>query len=236
MAGYNQTRYNIDPFNRSSSGKIWAKTLGYELISSFVAISIEVWVSATAREDIAQAVNGNRGIFVKGRGTENVAAYADGVIYFLAHCNGKEIIGSQSAICSYIYPIMFGSEIIRQYVNMFVDIYPDVLGTEEISGHHHLAMIAYDGTNGGERVSSIISVEAIEEIICYFKDLIMEPGDILVIDADTYNVYLNGENAIHLQSGEWIDELVRETQKLQVQADQRQQNLTVTVLTTERYL
>lgn len=35
-------------------------------------------------------------------------------------------------------------------------------------------------------------------------EITLQPGDILQIDSDTYNVFLNGANAIHLQSGDWI--------------------------------
>lgn len=84
-------------------------------------------------------------------------------------------------------------------------------------------------------INAICDAENNEILICNI-DVTLEPGDVLIIDADTYNVWINQENAIYTHSGDWIDELVRNTRNLSIRADSGESNIEATVLYTERFL
>ena len=74
-----------------------------------------------------------------------------------------------------------------------------------------------------------------EEITCVLK-LTLMPGQRLIVDASNYNVLLDGENMIHTQEGEWLDEISRETTSITVTAAAGQAGLSANILYTERFL
>ena len=63
--------------------------------------------------------------------------------------------------------------------------------------------------------SAVVSAETYEEL---YLDLsvTLQPGDILVVDSDNFRVLLNGENAIKYHSGDWIDELNRDSKSITI--------------------
>lgn len=83
--------------------------------------------------------------------------------------------------------------------------------------------------------ASSVDAEATEETICEIA-VNLAPGDVLTIDAANYNVYINNGNAIHLQSGEWIDTVSRLTREVVVSTDDLNASMSVAVTYTERYL
>ena len=98
----------------------------------------------------------------------------------------------------------------------------------------HIGQLFYETGESTEVVDASVSAIALDEIICELS-VTLKPGQVLVIDANNYNVLLDGQNAIHIQSGAWLDELNRETQNVRITADYPT-NLSATILYTERYL
>lgn len=70
----------------------------------------------------------------------------------------------------------------------------------------------------------------------YIKiDVVLQPGEVLIIDSDNYNVLLGEENVIDKQSGDWLDELTRNTFDISIGSGIAGQ-LEGKLLFTERYL
>ena len=86
-----------------------------------------------------------------------------------------------------------------------------------------------------ELVDAAASLLAFDTRVCIINTT-LRPGQRLIIDAATYNVLLDSENAIHLHSGEWIDELSRETTEINITARSGATSLSANILYTERYL
>lgn len=82
--------------------------------------------------------------------------------------------------------------------------------------------------------SGITSLESTEEFICYL-DLVLQPGERLVIDSDNYNVFIGTENYIHAHSGDWVNELKRETVSISLEGG-NSNSMSASILYTERYL
>ena len=80
-----------------------------------------------------------------------------------------------------------------------------------------------------------MSLEALDLAICYLT-VTLKPGSTLIIDANNYNILLDGENAIELQSGDWLDDLDRETVDIAIGAASGVSGLSASILYTERYL
>ena len=88
---------------------------------------------------------------------------------------------------------------------------------------------------GNELVSQTVDVMAIDEIVCELN-LTLMPGQRLIVDASNYNVLVDGENMIHTQVGEWLDELTRETNSITITAAEGGGGLSANILYTERFL
>ena len=66
-------------------------------------------------------------------------------------------------------------------------------------------------------------------------DVVIPAGSVLVIDSENYNVLLDGENIIDKQSGDWFDELTRNTFDVTIVSG-LEGNLTGSLLYKERFL
>ena len=78
------------------------------------------------------------------------------------------------------------------------------------------------------------------EYVCHIgtaeNPFVLKPGERLVIDANNYNVLLNGQNAIWYQADDWLDDMNRNTISIDITASAGVSNLSATILYTELYL
>ena len=113
------------------------------------------------------------------------------------------------------------------------------IGLEENTGSFTVCSKHFIVTEGGELVSQVATAITVEEILCLINTT-LQPGQKLIIDAGTYNVLIDGENAIYTQQGEWLDELNRNTMSITITAKNANKptlkNLSASILYTERYL
>lgn len=84
-------------------------------------------------------------------------------------------------------------------------------------------------------VDAICDAENNEILTCNI-DVTLEPGETLIIDAATYNVWIDQVNAIYTHSGDWIDEIVRNTRSLVITAASGASNISAKIMYTERFL
>ena len=105
-----------------------------------------------------------------------------------------------------------------------------VLFDGDISQNVNIAGIEYR-----ELITATASWDMFDEKTCVLT-LTLKPGDKLIIDAGTYNVWLNDKNAVYTQSGDWIDELNRNTVLLEVLAASGASNLSTKLYFQEMYL
>lgn len=89
--------------------------------------------------------------------------------------------------------------------------------TAEISCEPHLGNVVMDPNpiQAYGIFGAVVTAEAFEEIILNL-DITLKPGDILVIDSDNFRVLRNGKNAIKYHSGDWIDELNRNSKSITI--------------------
>lgn len=127
------------------------------------------------------------------------------------------------------------SEVVSKSANIGADFCPTASISEEIDADTHLGADFYTVVENFELVSTSASSEAIEIKVCYLN-ITLQPGQRLIIDATNYNVLLDGENAIHTQSGDWIDALNRMTSSLEIDAQSGRGNIEASIMYTERFL
>lgn len=236
---FNLAQYNLTAYNSGSDSAIWINAILSENVTPVIGTNSETYLFATGNEKVLtdQLLLGN-GVYIFGSGGENV---------------GKDIVGGMSSV---VLGDVFGYETITEEIAAASEVRPPTVGMEQVTGDLHMGTViqppyamaeeTIDGVattdketyliaSGYELVSTSITLEAVDIIVCELH-LTLKPGQKLVVDAINYNVLLDGENAIWAQSGAWIDELTRETSSISVNASSGVANLSANILYTERYL
>lgn len=99
----------------------------------------------------------------------------------------------------------------------------------------HLSSKTYAASDVLDLIDAHCDVQSFEILTCVITAT-LPPGQTMVIDAGTYDVWINGQNAVYTHSGDWFDELNRNTQNFTINAASGRAYLSATILYTERYL
>ena len=235
---FNQAPFNQTSFDVGSTGVIWLEMLIQEKITAVVGTSQEIYISVPASERmISGGARGGNGIFISGEASEAVS--------------DAEIIGEHSTM---IGPITAAETVSGEAVCRSNTWLKAVAGIEIAADVKIGSVICVVGTAAEvitarayteketwliaafyELMSGSASLEAVDIEVCELN-LTLKPGQRLVVDAVNYNVLLDGQNYIWAQSGEWIDELSRDTSSISITAATGVGNLEASILYTERYL
>ena len=236
--GFNRSSFNRSPFNiPSGSNAIQAKAEGFEVIDCSIGSALDFRGRATGYERVNESCFGSSGWIKSATGAETIdELVATGDMYVLAIATGDEIAEADVLLSADVFPAVAGTETVAGNNALSADIVTDVTGAETIDAETALGANILGGLlSGYEFVDESASLENIDTKTCYLT-LTLRPNQVLIIDANTYNVLLDGQNAIEVQSGDWIDELNRNTVDLKIEAASGSANLDATILYTERYL
>lgn len=234
---YNQNAYNLAPFNLSESGNAqWLSVDGYENVNAFVGISTEVYLFCIPHERVDVSVHGERFKQFEADFHEvigyNVAL--EGTYWMDVQMN--ESIYTNSVISSEMkFKAVDCVETISEEIFKGCHVAFNANGLEELLKDIVWHIDYFTAAAGNELVSQTSNAIAIDEVVCELK-LTLMPGQRLIVDASNYNVLLDGENMIHTQVGEWLDELTRETTSITITAAEGGAGIGANILYTERYL
>lgn len=236
---YNLAGFNNTAFNSGSEGNIWLDVLFQELVTPSLGTSMEVFVHAIGNERINQATRIGNGVYISSAiGTETVnEGITTGMSSIvLGAISGRETVASEATVMSENHISVSGNENVN-YEDLWLgaDVYVKAIGSETIGAQAITDKETYLIIKGYELVSSSATLEAVDIKVCEIN-ITLEPGQKLVVDAINYNVLLDNENIIWAQSGEWIDEMTRETSSISISASAGVNNLSANILYTERYL
>lgn len=109
------------------------------------------------------------------------------------------------------------------------------IASDAITGSLILSADNFTSTETLDLIDTSCSVLSLEFLTCVLT-VTLKPGQTMVIDANTYNVWIDGENAVYTHSGDWLDELDRNTQNFVITAASGGKNISASILYTERYL
>lgn len=163
-------------------------------------------------------------------------ANADVLSYFWQKLTIQENITGAFAISNNALISMLSSDVLTGKLKISQKVLSSAAASTEITmGNRHLSQ--YVMTNGEtlDLIDAISSVESLKLKTCVLT-LTLKPGQTLIVDANTYNVWIDGENAVYTHSGDWLDELDRNTQKFEITAGTNLRHLSASILYTERYL
>ncbi len=163
-------------------------------------------------------------------------------------CSKAEMIGcswrqisSSDQFDAEIYPsiVVFTqaqtNDAFTEQAHLSEQVFQAAAANDAITGRFILGFDAFTGAESYDLIDAHCDVMSQEILTCILTTA-LGPGQTMVIDAGTYNVLIDGENAVYTHSGDWLDELNRNTQNFTINAASGVANLSATILYTERYL
>lgn len=233
---FNLAQFDLTSFNIDVGNTRYIRALGVETVSSSIGSALQIYARAIGNERVNETANGAAGRFVKAKGTETIAeAVMNGQLSIILYPKFYETVSQETDIVAEIYSPSIFTETITADTTLGSNIYAYPIFSEEIDAVTAIGADIYPSAEGFELVSESASLEALELKTCTLT-VTLKPGQRLIVDSSTYNILLDGENAIEIQSGDWIDELNRETTDIAITAASGVENLTASILYTERYL
>ena len=233
---FNQNAFNRAPFNLSESGNAqWLTVDGYENVNAYVGVATEVYLICVPHEHVGINIHGERFVQFSAEAHEVIGySFALEGTYWM-DVESREIVHPNVL---HSFEMSFGvdfQETISEEVSLGCNIAIKAVGGENL--FHDILWHAdyFTSIAGNELVSQTVDVMAIDEIVCELN-LELMPGQRLIVDASNYNVLVDGENMIHTQVGEWLDELTRETNSITITAAEGGGGLSANILYTERFL
>ena len=238
---FNSVRFDLSSFNIDTGNVRYFDAVGVEKVSISIGTNLLAFVSANGYEQVRRVVSGASGRFPTAVGTETIdKGTVESESMVLLACVAVERLSGIVSASADMYPTASGNEIVSGNLALGQKISLQSALTETVTKVLSLGQkISLIGA-GYEFVAESASLEAIDIKTCYIGNansvFNLAPGQKLVIDADRYNVLVNDNNAIHLQSGDWIDELNLETINIAITASAGSSNLVASILYTEKYL
>ena len=237
MSAFNKARYNVARYNVNSGGAVWL-TGSASASFGFRFAGETFYCQGNARASFEPVtLRLDKGFMARGSAAETFAHTSKALSYSYLRMNAAETFDVEALNLSQIINADgIGAEAFETDTNLSQIINADGTGSASVdTGRCELGQIIFESADCGEVFASTVDVIALTEFVCEFPDLVLKPGQTLVIDASTFNVLLDGENAIHLQKGDWLDDMNRNTQSITITGTGASR-LTAEILYTERFL
>lgn len=233
---FNRSKFNHLPFNVQSDMVKYLKVLALEEVDAVIGSALNFYPLGIGNERVTETVVGDKGIFISVTGSEVISesvGEAQATVILFPHF--EENVDEETAIAAEVMPIVSGYETVNAVTALGANIYLTVNAEETIEPDIELGADICPVVDGYELISESASLENIDTKTCVLT-VTLRPSQVLIIDAGNYNVLLDNQNAIDIQSGDWIDELNRSTTDITISAASGLSNLDATILYTERYL
>lgn len=239
---FDLTQFNLTSFNINASGAgRWLFIDFTEDVSASIGLNTDIFPRVYCNERVDTEIDGSSCKFKTSTGTETVSEEVSDIvaIHYLMSSETEdvtnEINASFETYLSMIFAETMNAEILLGQEIYLADPIEEVIDAETALGQNVWLNVA-----GYELVRESASLDLIHEYVCHIgtaeNPFTLKPGERLVIDASTYNVLLNGQNAIWYQADDWLDEMNRNTISIDITASAGSSNLTTTILYTELFL
>lgn len=168
-------------------------------------------------------------------GAETIDVSPVYVVTFIRGVTGTEVISASAVTGKIVMLYLSGAETVSASAVIGQDLKLRLSGAEIVQSSARITQNVKLSAEGFELIGATASVASFEEKICILT-VTLRPGQRLIVDANTYNIWLNGENAIYIHSGDWIDSLNRDTSELTIMAASGGANLSARLVYQELYL
>lgn len=233
---YDTGRFDLTGFDVTGGAQRRIVAKGTETVNATVGSALIYHLLAIGYEQVTTSAKGIQALVTAGSGEEVIREIvAEGSLYINPKPNFIETISEDVELGAEIgIPVQY-AETINENVVLGAVIAIAGESSETINQNIILGADILTSAEGFELVSADATSEATETKVCVL-DISLKPGERLIIDANNYNVLLNGNNAIWVQSGDWIDELNRNTSEIRIDVAAGLGNILASILYTERYL
>ncbi len=235
MSAYNNARYNLSRFNVNAGGAIWLEAESKVEFAFSFAGQTHICHGNSVVRIIGEKLILDRGRMAVGAGAEQFTAEAAANGYFWLKNDQRTYVSGEINLSQEVYIIASGTEIIEAEINLSQQVYTNGADVNTFDSNANLSQIVSLAQDTGEVFTATADLTALTEYVCEFPGLTLKPGQTLIVDAGMYNILLDGENAVHLQRGDWLDSLSRNTQSIAISANGASR-ITATILYTERFL
>lgn len=229
-------RFDLTGFDVTGGMLRTFKANGLESVTAVVGSALNYYLLAIGNERIEKSISGLQGLIIAGIGAESIS---EGAIEGLSCIRPRPIftenISKSATLGAVIGVTVEFAENINHSVVMGADIAISAIFMESITPTIIPGADVITSADGYELVSADATSESVETKICVLN-ITLQPGQKLIIDASNYNVLLGGENAIWVQSGDWIDEINRNTTEIRIDAAAGSTNIDASIMYTERFL
>lgn len=237
MAQYNLNGFNRAPYNTQPELNVnWLSSIFSEKVTGSTGTAFENYMSSTFNERITAASTVIPARYGTAAASEAVTAAVTVVrVIMMPAASITESVDAVTAASQIVRMTSGLQELITGAVEGARDISLDADLAEAVTAAVAIGKNVHTHSEGFELVSAVSGVEALSE---YTGELAitLQPGQRLIIDAGNYNVLLDGVNMIHTYTGDWLDNLNRDTISIQIQAASGGAGLDASILYTERYL
>ena len=235
MSTFNQARYNLSKFNIEQSEQVWATGTSRTTFGFSFAGETIYFKGNAAVQFLADKMDLNPGRVFSGSAAETFMQQVNGIKYCILHSNVSTAFEADLNLSQEAHLTGITAETFEAAPNLSQGAHLRGSSAESFDTEPNWSIIVNASANAGEIFDATADVVSLANHICEFPGLKLKPGEELIIDANTYNVLLNGENAIYLQKGDWLDDLSRNTQAITISATGGAR-LEASILYTERYL
>ena len=233
---FNRSLFNHLPFNVKAELARYLRVSGLEEVDASVGSALNYYALAIGNERVNETLEAEKARFITASGLEEISeAVGEAQMTVILFPHFSEEVTEQINLGADIMPVVNGSEAVNASVALGANYYAVINGNETVDADIAIGANFYAMAEGYELISESASLENIETKTCVLT-LTLKPGQTLIVDANNYNVLLDSQNAINVQSGDWIDELNRNTTDITIRAASGSANLSATILYTERYL
>lgn len=237
MSQYNLNGFNRSPYNLKPEYNVnWAVATFYETVNAVIGVGFDHYLNINANERVTNETIMTPVRMRTATLAERVTASAIGEgdfmippIVFAETLSGKQNLSQIVRLAINAQETVTNRTATGFEINTEAECFETV--TANVSGGKIYNLFA----EGYEVVSEVAGVESVTEYVGSVA-ISLAPGQRLVIDAENYSVLLDGENAIETYSGDWLDNLNRNTVNISIHAATGGNNLTASILYTERYL
>lgn len=240
MSAFNKGQFNLARYNVEVGGIYWLSGSAYATFRFSFAGETFYCRGNSRASFIADNLQLDRGRCTQGSAIENFGQNAYALGYFSFKANVYESFNRENLNLSQIAMLTTENGPIetldQDAINLSQSAYIDGGAYETFDIEKcNLGQIIFESSDCGEVFASSADVISLSEYVCEFSGLTLKPGQVLVVDASSFNILLDGKNAIHLHKGEWLDDLNRNTQSITITGTGASR-LTAEILYTERYL
>lgn len=229
MAKYNLSRYNLAKYNRSVDADIvFDKLTASSMFQAFIGLG-------QTTKDVLRIDSAFSGFANIASGTLDVSKYetifgSEIICKFVAY--GHEILSDALTFEGYLSPFVNDKLTMTSEFSAISYLAPDVkdvlaVGSEfDCESYLGNVMIDPEPIMAYAIFGAAVSAETYEEIVMNL-DCTIPAGGVLTIDSDNFRVLLNSQNAIKYHSGDWIDELNRQSISITIESGGSTLNSTI---------